>query len=108
MILGAIKFCNSNDTCFFFSQLISDVRDFSTTAANIDRKLPSAWINAPVLLAWDELPEMGPLIKREFNEEGDVEKVFCKKRQLYCSKTLFAYTHFYIIRHVFWCIRAVV
>lgn len=56
------------------SQLISDVRDFSTTAANIDRKLPSAWINAPVLLAWDELPEMGPLIKREFNEEGDVEK----------------------------------
>lgn len=52
------------------------MRDFSTTAANIDRKLPSAWINAPVLLAWDELPEIGPLIKREFSEEGDVEQVW--------------------------------
>lgn len=51
------------------------MRDFSDTAANVERKLPSAWINAPVLLAWKELPELGPLIKREFSEEGDVEQV---------------------------------
>jgi geranylgeranyl pyrophosphate synthase len=55
--------------------LIDDVRDFSTTAANIDKKLASAWINAPVLLAWEESPELGPLIERGFNHEGDKEKV---------------------------------
>jgi hexaprenyl-diphosphate synthase len=30
---------------------------------------------APVLFAWQEFPELGPLIKRKFSEPGDVEKV---------------------------------
>ena len=56
-------------------QLISDVRGFSATAANMNKKQPSAWINAPVLLAWEEIPEFGPLIKREFSTDGDVDQV---------------------------------
>lgn len=55
--------------------MIDDVRDFSTTAANVDKKSASAWINAPVLLAWEEAPELGPLIKRRFSQEGDTEQV---------------------------------
>lgn len=31
---------------------------------------------APVLYAWEDYPELGPLIKRKFSQEGDVEKVY--------------------------------
>jgi geranylgeranyl pyrophosphate synthase len=31
---------------------------------------------APVLYAWSEYPELGPMIKRKFEFEGDVERVF--------------------------------
>lgn len=39
---------------------------------------------APVLYAWEEYPELGPLIKRKFSQEGDVKKVrffFFKKHK---------------------------
>ncbi|KAI9336887.1 isoprenoid synthase domain-containing protein [Pilaira anomala] len=55
-------------------QLFDDIRSFSSTAANVNKKVASDWINAPVLLAWEEFSELGPLIKREFSEEGDIEK----------------------------------
>lgn len=29
----------------------------------------------PALAAWEEHPEMGPLIMRKFNQDGDVEQV---------------------------------
>lgn len=29
----------------------------------------------PALFAWEEHPELGPLIERKFKEEGDVERV---------------------------------
>lgn len=29
----------------------------------------------PALYAWEEFPEMGPLISRKFKEDGDVELV---------------------------------
>jgi hexaprenyl-diphosphate synthase len=53
--------------------------DFTVSAADLgkpagaDLKLGLA--TAPVLFAWEEFPELGPLIKRKFSEEGDVEKV---------------------------------
>lgn len=53
--------------------------DFTVTAADLgkpagaDLKLGLA--TAPVLFAWEEFPELEPLIKRKFSEEGDVEKV---------------------------------
>jgi len=30
---------------------------------------------APVLFAWDQYPELGPMIKRKFEKTGDVERV---------------------------------
>jgi hexaprenyl-diphosphate synthase len=30
---------------------------------------------APVLFAWSEYPELGPMIKRKFEDVGDVERV---------------------------------
>ncbi|KAI8646712.1 solanesyl pyrophosphate synthase [Parasitella parasitica] len=57
-------------------QLIGDVRDFSQSAANIDKKKKhnSGWITAPVLLAWEEHAELGTLIERGFSNEGDAER----------------------------------
>jgi len=31
---------------------------------------------APVLFAWRDYPELGPMIKRKFETEGDVERVY--------------------------------
>ncbi|CAM0135963.1 coq1 putative hexaprenyl diphosphate synthase [Umbelopsis sp. WA50703] len=59
-------------------QLVDDMLDFTVSAADLgkpagaDLKLGLA--TAPVLFAWEEFPELGPLIKRKFSEEGDVEK----------------------------------
>ena len=33
---------------------------------------------APVLYAWEEYPELGPLIERKFSQEGDITKVRLK------------------------------
>ncbi|KAF7727343.1 coq1 putative hexaprenyl diphosphate synthase [Apophysomyces ossiformis] len=59
-------------------QLVDDMLDFTVSAAELgkpagaDLKLGLA--TAPVLFAWEEFPELGPLIKRKFSENGDAEK----------------------------------
>ncbi|KAI9276093.1 isoprenoid synthase domain-containing protein [Sporodiniella umbellata] len=59
-------------------QLIDDMLDFTVTAAELgkpagaDLKLGLA--TAPVLFAWEEYPELEPLIKRKFAEKGDEER----------------------------------
>ncbi|CAG8778809.1 25845_t:CDS:2, partial [Gigaspora rosea] len=59
-------------------QLIDDMLDFMTTDEELgkptgaDLKLGLA--TAPVLYALVEYPELGPLIKRKFSQDGDVEK----------------------------------
>ncbi|KAL1935684.1 hypothetical protein VTP01DRAFT_4824, partial [Rhizomucor pusillus] len=59
-------------------QLVDDMLDFTVSAADLgkpagaDLKLGLA--TAPVLFAWEEFPELEPLIKRKFSQEGDVEK----------------------------------
>lgn len=56
--------------------------DFTVTAAELgkpagaDLKLGLA--TAPVLFAWEEYPELEPLIKRKFSVKGDEEKVNTK------------------------------
>ncbi|KAG0334606.1 coq1 putative hexaprenyl diphosphate synthase [Podila horticola] len=58
-------------------QLVDDMLDFTVSSeefgkpAGADLKLGLA--TAPVLFAWEEFPELGKLIKRNFNQEGDVE-----------------------------------
>ncbi|ORE10273.1 terpenoid synthase [Rhizopus microsporus var. microsporus] len=59
-------------------QLVDDMLDFTVTAAELgkpagaDLKLGLA--TAPVLFAWEEYPELEPLIKRKFSEKGDEER----------------------------------
>ncbi|KAI9366200.1 solanesyl pyrophosphate synthase [Pilaira anomala] len=59
-------------------QLIDDMLDFTVTAAELgkpagaDLKLGLA--TAPVLFAWEEYPELEPLIKRKFSKKGDEER----------------------------------
>ncbi|KAF9993692.1 coq1 putative hexaprenyl diphosphate synthase [Modicella reniformis] len=57
-------------------QLVDDMLDFTVSSeelgkpAGADLKLGLA--TAPVLFAWEEYPELGKLIKRNFDQEGDV------------------------------------
>ncbi|RGB27169.1 solanesyl pyrophosphate synthase [Rhizophagus diaphanus] len=59
-------------------QLVDDMLDFIVSSkelgkpAGADLRLGLA--TAPVLYAWEEYPELGPLIKRKFSQEGDVKK----------------------------------
>ncbi|KAG2230361.1 solanesyl pyrophosphate synthase [Thamnidium elegans] len=59
-------------------QLVDDMLDFTVTAAELgkpagaDLKLGLA--TAPVLFAWEEYPELEPLIKRKFSKKGDEER----------------------------------
>jgi hexaprenyl-diphosphate synthase len=39
----------------------------------------------PALYAWEEHPEMGPLILRKFEQEGDVEMVCASQILLFIS-----------------------
>ena len=58
---------------------MDDVLDYEASEATLgkpggaDLKLGLA--TGPALAAWEEHPEMGPLIMRKFENEGDVELV---------------------------------
>lgn len=60
-------------------QIVDDLLDFTVTEAELgkpvgaDLKLGLA--TAPVLFAFGKYPELGPMIERQFNEPGDVERV---------------------------------
>jgi hexaprenyl-diphosphate synthase len=60
-------------------QLIDDVLDYTSTnedigkPANADLELGLA--TAPTFYAWEEFPELGPMIARQFSEKGDTAKV---------------------------------
>ncbi|RCH94212.1 coq1 putative hexaprenyl diphosphate synthase [Rhizopus azygosporus] len=55
-------------------QLLNDVRQFTQIAAHTSTSSPTAWINAPVLMAWTKCPDLGSIIERKFSREGDMEK----------------------------------
>ncbi|KAL8276953.1 hypothetical protein RQP46_010681 [Phenoliferia psychrophenolica] len=61
------------------SQLVDDMLDFTASAEQLgkpgqgaDLKLGLA--TAPALYAWEEFPELGPMIERKFAHEDDVER----------------------------------
>lgn len=62
-------------------QLMDDVLDYEAGEGTLgkpggaDLKLGLA--TGPALFAWEEHPEMGPLIERKFSQDGDVELVRC-------------------------------
>jgi hexaprenyl-diphosphate synthase len=74
IIENCYQFGRNLGLCF---QIVDDMLDYTTTAellgkpAGADLKLGLA--TAPVLFAWKEKSELGPLIARKFNLPGDVE-----------------------------------
>lgn len=53
--------------------------DFTVTSNQLGKPagadLTLGLATAPVLYAWEEFPELGPIIERKFSRPGDVEKV---------------------------------
>lgn len=74
LIENCYQFGRNLGLCF---QIVDDMLDYTTTAellgkpAGADLKLGLA--TAPVLFAWKQKPELGPMIARKFSRPGDVE-----------------------------------
>lgn len=66
-------------TLLRFSQLADDILDYEAGEGTLGKPggadLNLGLATGPVLFAWEEHPELGPLIERKFKEEGDVERV---------------------------------
>ncbi|ETW86793.1 hypothetical protein HETIRDRAFT_308186 [Heterobasidion irregulare TC 32-1] len=60
-----------------FQQLVDDVLDYDAAEATMGKPggadLRLGLATGPALYAWEEHPEMGPLIARKFEQQGDVE-----------------------------------
>jgi geranylgeranyl pyrophosphate synthase len=60
-------------------QLVDDVLDYEEGECTLGKPggadLKLGLTTAPALYAWEEHAAMGPLIKRNFDQEGDVELV---------------------------------
>ena len=60
-------------------QLVDDVLDYDAAEATMGKPggadLRLGVATGPALYAWEEHPEMGPLIARKFEQQGDVELV---------------------------------
>ena len=60
-------------------QLVDDILDYEAGDATLGKPggadLQLGLATGPALFAWEEHPEMGPLIKRKFSKPGDVEVV---------------------------------
>lgn len=61
-------------------QLVDDMLDYTVSAEELGKPagadLNLGLATAPALFAWEEHPELGPMIERKFSEEGDVAKVY--------------------------------
>ncbi|KAJ2801639.1 coq1 putative hexaprenyl diphosphate synthase, partial [Coemansia helicoidea] len=57
--------------------LIDDLLDFTVSSATLGKPvgadLELGLATAPVLYAWQEYPELGPLVARKFSSDGDVQ-----------------------------------
>ena len=60
-------------------QLVDDILDYESGEAALGKPggadLRLGLATGPALYAWEEHAEMGPLIERKFEQEGDVELV---------------------------------
>jgi hexaprenyl-diphosphate synthase len=66
-------------TKFTRAQLVDDILDYESGEATLGKPggadLRLGLATGPALYAWEEHAEMGPLIERKFEHEGDVELV---------------------------------
>jgi len=54
-------------------QLLDDIVEYESAIANPRSDTPSITATAPMLYAWEEHPEIGALLARSFELEGDLE-----------------------------------
>lgn len=58
---------------------MDDILDYEAAEGTLGKPggadLQLGLATGPALFAWEEHPEMGPLIERKFSQEGDVELV---------------------------------
>lgn len=63
----------------FFLQLVDDILDYEAVEGTLGKPggadLQLGLATGPALFAWEEYPELGPLIERKFKQPGDVEMV---------------------------------
>jgi geranylgeranyl pyrophosphate synthase len=59
-------------------QLVDDMLDYTITADELGKPagadLELGLATAPLLFAWERNPELGALVGRKFNQEGDVQR----------------------------------
>ncbi|RAK92672.1 terpenoid synthase [Aspergillus costaricaensis CBS 115574] len=59
-------------------QLVDDMLDYTVTEAELGKPagadLELGLATAPLLFAWKQFPELGPLVGRKFSQPGDVQK----------------------------------
>ena len=69
----------SHFSFLFRSQLVDDILDYEAGEATLGKPggadLRLGLATGPALYALEEHPEMGPLIERKFEKDGDVEMV---------------------------------
>ena len=60
-------------------QLVDDILDYEAVESTLGKPggadLQLGLATGPALFAWEEHPELGPLIERKFKQPGDVEMV---------------------------------
>lgn len=60
-------------------QLVDDMLDYTVSGTELGKPagadLELGLATAPLLFAWKENPELGPLVGRKFNQDGDVQRV---------------------------------
>ena len=65
-------------------QLVDDLLDYTVSGSELGKPagadLELGLATAPLLFAWKQRPELGRLVGRKFTQQGDVEKVFHRRR----------------------------
>jgi geranylgeranyl pyrophosphate synthase len=60
-------------------QLVDDLLDYTVSGIELGKPagadLELGLATAPLLFAWKQNPELGPLVGRKFSQEGDVQRV---------------------------------
>lgn len=73
-------------------QLVDDMLDFTVDEVELGKPagadLELGLATAPLLFAWKQNPELGPMVGRKFSQEGDVQKVSVLSLHLYALNVI--------------------
>lgn len=85
-------------------QLVDDMLDYTRSNKDLGKPagadLELGLATAPLLFAWKQTPELGALVGRKFEKEGDVERVSC-----FLVSHVQMDRRLHLLRHVNWFFR---